>query len=192
MNVSPIISAQSTNINILLDENVEIEGPVTIEYTCNLIACMELELKVINNGIYTNKSDSHRVSWSGLVNGSFSWQVYAEAGIGEEDITSKIIIDDNGTIEMSDLTDNIIFNAENYGDYFYHASPCQMDSCNNLDNINLKILIDECAIVIPLMFSSGVADGKLFSEMFKKMDVGMYEYLSKNTLIHPIFLNYLK
>ena len=60
------------------------------------------------------------------------------------------------------------------------------------DNINLKILIDECAIVIPLMFSSGVADGKLFSEMFKKMNVGMYEYLSKNTLIHPIFLNYLK
>ena len=61
-----------------------------------------------------------------------------------------------------------------------------------VDNINLKILIDECAIVIPLMFSSGVADGKLFSEMFKKMNVGMYEYLSKNTLIHPIFLNYLK
>ena len=60
------------------------------------------------------------------------------------------------------------------------------------DNINLKILIDECAIVIPLMFSSGVADGKLFSDMFKKMNVGMYEYLSKNTLIHPIFLNYLK
>ena len=136
MNVSPIISAQSTNIIILIDENVEIEGPVTIEYTCNLIACIGLELKVINNGIYTNKSDSHRVSWSGSVNGSFSWRVYAEDGLGEGDITSKIIIDDNGTIEMSDLTDNIVFNAQNYGNYYYHASPCQMDSCNNLDNIN--------------------------------------------------------
>ena len=109
MNVSPIIGAQSADINILIDENIEIELPVTIEYTCNLIACMGLELKVINNGIYTNKSDSHRVSWSGLVNGSFSWQVYAEAGIGEEDITSKIIIDDNGTIEMSDLSVPILF-----------------------------------------------------------------------------------
>ena len=136
MNVSPIISAQSTNINILIDENVEIEGPVGIEYTCNVIACMGLELKIINDGIYTNKSDSHRVSWSGYVNGSFSWQVYAEEGISEGDITSKIIIDDNGTIEMSDLIDNIVFNAQNYGNYFYNASPCQMDSCNNLDNIN--------------------------------------------------------
>ena len=136
MNVSPIIGAQSADINILIDENIEIEGPVTIEYTCNLIACMGLELKVNNNGIYTNKSDPHRVAWSGSVNGSFSWQVYIEEGISEGDITSKIIIDNNGTIEVSDLSDNIVYNAQNYEYYFYHPSPCQMDSCNNLDNIN--------------------------------------------------------
>ena len=57
---------------------------------------------------------------------------------------------------------------------------------------NLKKSIDECSILIPLMFTEGIADGKLFSSMFKTMNVGMYEYLSKNSLIHPIFLNYLK
>ena len=52
--------------------------------------------------------------------------------------------------------------------------------------------IDEFAISIPLMFSTGVADGKIFSAMFKTINVGMYDYLSENTIIHPIFLDYLK
>ena len=64
---------------------------------------------------------------------------------------------------------------------------------NKLQDVtNLKKSIDECSILIPLMFTDGIADGKLFSSMFKTMNVGMYEYLSKNSLIHPIFLNYLK
>ena len=64
---------------------------------------------------------------------------------------------------------------------------------NKLQDVtNLKKSIDECSILIPLMFTEGIADGKLFSSMFKTMNVGMYEYLSKNSLIHPIFLNYLK
>ena len=58
--------------------------------------------------------------------------------------------------------------------------------------IKLKEEIDKCSKIIPIMFTIGIANTRLFSEMFKKMNVGMYEYLSKNTLIHPIFLNYLK
>jgi len=63
---------------------------------------------------------------------------------------------------------------------------------DNKDDINLKKSIDEFAISIPLMFSTGVADGKIFSAMFKTINVGMYDYLSKNPAIHPIFLDYLK
>ena len=60
------------------------------------------------------------------------------------------------------------------------------------DAINLKKSIDRFSISIPLMFTTGVADGKLFSAMFKTMNIGMYDYLSKNHIIHPIFLDYLK
>ena len=63
---------------------------------------------------------------------------------------------------------------------------------DNKDDINLKKSIDEFAISIPLMFSTGVADGKIFSAMFKTINVGMYDYLSENPIIHPIFLDYLK
>jgi len=60
------------------------------------------------------------------------------------------------------------------------------------DSINLKKSIDECAVLIPLMFTTGIANGQLFSAMFKTVNLGMYDYLSKNRLIHPIFLDYLK
>ena len=60
------------------------------------------------------------------------------------------------------------------------------------DLINLKKSIDECAVLIPLMFTTGIANGQLFSAMFKTVNLGMYDYLSKNPLIHPIFLDYLK
>ena len=60
------------------------------------------------------------------------------------------------------------------------------------DAINLKKSIDEYAALIPLMFTTGIANGQLFSAMFKTVNLGMYDYLSKNPLIHPIFLDYLK
>ena len=42
------------------------------------------------------------------------------------------------------------------------------------------------------MFTIGIANTRLFSEMFKTMNLSMYDYLSKNKNIHPIFLDYLK
>ena len=60
------------------------------------------------------------------------------------------------------------------------------------DAINLKKSIDGCAVLIPLMFTTGIANGQLFSAMFKTINLGMYDYLSKNPRIHPIFLDYLK
>jgi hypothetical protein len=60
------------------------------------------------------------------------------------------------------------------------------------DAINLKKAIDGCAVLIPLMFTSGIANGKFLSAMFKTINLGMYDYLSKNPHIHPIFLDYLK
>ena len=59
------------------------------------------------------------------------------------------------------------------------------------DVINLKKSIDQFSILIPLMFSTGIANGKVFSTMFKTINVGMYDYLSENPTIHPIFLDYL-
>ena len=58
--------------------------------------------------------------------------------------------------------------------------------------IKLKEEIDKCSKIIPIMFTIGIANTRLFSEMFKTMNLSMYDYLSKNKNIHPIFLDYLK
>ena len=58
--------------------------------------------------------------------------------------------------------------------------------------IKLKEEIDKCSKIIPIMFTIGIANTRLFSEMFKTMNLSMYGYLSKNKNIHPIFLDYIK
>ena len=57
--------------------------------------------------------------------------------------------------------------------------------------ILLKKSMDKFAISIPVMFTMGIANGTQFVEMFKIMDIGMYEYMSANPQINPIFLDYL-
>ena len=56
----------------------------------------------------------------------------------------------------------------------------------------LKEEMDECGKFIPIMFTSKIATPRLFSDMFKMMNLSMYDYLSKDKEIHPIFLEYLK
>jgi len=59
------------------------------------------------------------------------------------------------------------------------------------DHISLKESMNKFAILVPVMFTMGIANGTQFIEMFKTMDIGMYEYMSANPEINPIFLDYL-
>ena len=94
--------------------------------------------------------------------------------------------------DLSELTDAGIKFLENKEFEIKQQWDALVEMNESHDAINLKKSIDECAILIPLMFTTGIANGKLFSEMFKTINLGMYDYLSKNPLIHPIFLDYLK
>ena len=94
--------------------------------------------------------------------------------------------------DLSELTDAGIKFLENKEFEIKQQWDVLVQMNESHDAINLKKSIDECAILIPLMFTTGIANGKLFSEMFKTINLGMYDYLSKNPLIHPIFLDYLK
>jgi len=94
--------------------------------------------------------------------------------------------------DLSELTDAGIKFLENKEFEIKQQWDSLVQMNESQDSINLKKSIDECAVLIPLMFTTGIANGKLFSEMFKTINLGMYDYLSKNPLIHPIFLDYLK
>jgi hypothetical protein len=94
--------------------------------------------------------------------------------------------------DLSELTDAGIKFLENKEFEIKQQWGIMVKMNESHDTINLKKSIDECAVLIPLMFTTGIANGKLFSEMFKTINLGMYDYLSENPLIHPIFLDYLK
>jgi len=94
--------------------------------------------------------------------------------------------------DLSELTDAGIKFLENKEFEIKQQWDALVQMNESHDAINLKKSIDECTVLIPLMFTTGIANGKLFSEMFKTINLGMYDYLSKNPLIHPIFLDYLK
>ena len=94
--------------------------------------------------------------------------------------------------DLSELTDAGIKFLENKEFEIKQQWGIMVQMNESHDAINLKKSIDECTVLIPLMFTTGIANGKLFSEMFKTINLGMYDYLSKNPLIHPIFLDYLK
>ena len=94
--------------------------------------------------------------------------------------------------DLSELTDAGIKFLENKEFEIKQQWDAMVQMNESHDAINLKKSIDECAVLIPLMFTTRIANGKLFSEMFKTINLGMYDYLSKNPLIHPIFLDYLK
>ncbi len=94
--------------------------------------------------------------------------------------------------DLSELTDAGIKFLENKEFEIKQQWSIMVQMNESHDTINLKKSIDECAVLIPLMFTTGIANGKLFSEMFKTINLGMYDYLSENPLIHPIFLDYLK
>jgi len=94
--------------------------------------------------------------------------------------------------DLSELTDAGIKFLENKEFEIKQKWDALVQMNESHDAINLKKSIDGCAVLIPLMFTTEVANGQLLSAMFKTINLGMYDYLSKNPHIHPIFLDYLK
>ena len=68
--------------------------------------------------------------------------------------------------DLSELTNTGIRFLENKEIEIKKQWEIFMKFNNKKDAINLKKSIDEFAISIPLMFSTGIADGKIFSAMF--------------------------
>ena len=94
--------------------------------------------------------------------------------------------------DLSELTDSGIRFLENKEIEIKNQYEILIKFNDAKDIVNLKKSIDKFAISIPLMLSTKIMNGKVFSTMFKTMNIGMYDYLSENPIIHPIFLEYLK
>ncbi len=141
MNMLSAVVAQTEDEIILIDESELIHGPISVEYTCQLIACEDMELKIIGLDYQFNITDLHRVSWAGFVNGSLSWQLIVNHDITMSQIKEKIIIGDNVNIEKEDLPNNIFTDNQNTDiPTLNPISECQLDRCHNVEGISEGIL----------------------------------------------------
>jgi hypothetical protein len=93
--------------------------------------------------------------------------------------------------DLSELTDSGINLLEKKKAELIQHWNILVEFHKSKDAVSLKESMDKFAISVPVMFTMGIANGIQFVEMFKTMDIGMYEYMSENPEITPIFLDYL-
>ena len=105
-------------------------------------------------------------------------KIYLKLGLKSHDLSEL-------TIKGEQFLEKIIDDAKKQWNTL-----SQYNKENNV--IKLKEGLDGCSKLIPLMFTIQIANTQLFTQMFKTMNLSMYDYLSKNKNIHPIFLDYLK
>ncbi len=86
--------------------NSDIDGPFWIEFSCDLDTCQDMELVVWTDDSQFQIVDTHLVEWSGLVNGSVSWELLASPSLVKENFAMRSIIGkQTDIIENSDLPD---------------------------------------------------------------------------------------
>ena len=68
------------------------------KFSCELDACHDMELVVWTNESQYRIMDTHLVEWSGLVNGSVSWELLANPSLVTENFAMRSIIGEQSDI----------------------------------------------------------------------------------------------
>ncbi len=112
--------------------NSDIDGPFWIEFSCDLDTCQDMELVVWTDDSQFQIVDTHLVEWSGLVNGSVSWELLASPSLVKENFAMRSIIGkQTDIIENSDLPD-LVPPPGQQGEWasISASSNCQLNRCS--------------------------------------------------------------
>ena len=110
----------------------DVDGPFWIEFSCELDTCQDMELVVWTDGSQYRIMDTHLVEWSGLVNGSVSWELLANPSLVMENFAIRSIIGkQSDIIENSDLPD-LVPPPGQQGEWasMSASSNCQLNRCS--------------------------------------------------------------
>ena len=117
---------------IMFQGNSDVEGPFWIEFSCELDSCQDMELVVWTDDSEYRIMDTHLVEWSGLVNGSVSWELLANPSLVMENFAMRSIIgEQSDIIENSDLPD-LVPPPGQQGEWtsMSASSNCQLNRCS--------------------------------------------------------------
>ena len=117
---------------VLFQGNSDVDGPFWIEFSCELDSCQDMELVVWTDDSEYRIMDTHLVEWSGLVNGSVSWELLANPSLVMENFAMRSIIgEQSDIIENSDLPD-LVPSPGQQGEWasMSASSNCQLNRCS--------------------------------------------------------------
>ena len=117
---------------VLFQGNSDVDGPFWIEFSCELDSCQDMELVVWTDDSEYRIMDTHLVEWSGLVNGSVSWELLADPSLVMENFAMRSIIgEQSDIIENSDLPD-LVPSPGQQGEWasMSASSNCQLNRCS--------------------------------------------------------------
>ena len=130
---SGIVGANSDDESeVLFQGNSDVDGPFWIEFSCELDSCQDMELVVWTDDSEYRIMDTHLVEWSGLVNGSVSWELLANPSLVMENFAMRSIIgEQSDIIENSDLPD-LVPPPGQQGEWtsMSASSNCQLNRCS--------------------------------------------------------------
>ena len=130
-----IVNGQSEDKIILIEENIDYDGPFWYSVSCLKVSCPGLTIEI--NDISTNYSseNAHLLEWAGLLSSGASLTISSNSGISIEDISIQMIkVDEFSIVENEDLIDSI----PSQGDQENYYTIITSDVCS-LGNCDLEI-----------------------------------------------------
>ncbi|DAC30126.1 MAG TPA: hypothetical protein D7H74_02975, partial [Candidatus Poseidoniales archaeon] len=133
LTVSSLVGANGdVESEIIFQGNSDVDGPFWLEFSCELDTCQDMELVVWTNDSQYRVMDTHLVEWSGIVNGSVSWELLANPSLVMENFAMRSIIgEQSDIIEISDLPD-LVPSPGQQGEWasISASSDCQLNRCS--------------------------------------------------------------
>ena len=133
LTVSSLVGANGdVESEIIFQGNSDVDGPFWLEFSCELDTCQDMELVVWTNDSQYRVMDTHLVEWSGIVNGSVSWELLANPSLVMENFAMRSIIgEQSDIIEISDLPD-LVPSPGQQSEWasISASSDCQLNRCS--------------------------------------------------------------
>ena len=102
------VNAQSEEKKLIIEENIEHDGPLWYSVSCLKISCPGLALEIDNNGEIIYQENNHRLEWGGVLEKGATVSVFSDSDLTNEDIEiDSIIVTNQSLVENIDLVDSV-------------------------------------------------------------------------------------
>ena len=103
-----IVNGQSEEKIILVEENIDYDGPFWYSVSCLKVNCPGLTIEINDISVNYSSENDHLLEWAGLLSSEASLTISSNSGISIEDVSIQMIkVDEFSMVENEDLINSI-------------------------------------------------------------------------------------